>query len=210
MKAGLLSGAAALLFATGAHAALLNGGFENPVIGAGTFSTFATIPGWTVTPAGAGIEVWHQPFNGVSAYEGTQFVELNSTQTTTIYQDVTGIGLGQSLAYQFAHRGRAGIDTMRFTATDLGSDGIFGNGDDTVLVTRLVSDGTTGWGFYSGSGIYALGNAIRLQFAAVSPGGSVGNFLDAVQFAVPEPGAFALTGLGLVLLGASHRRRAQA
>lgn len=210
MKAGLLSGAAALLFATGAHAALLNGGFENPVIRSNSFSTFTTIPGWSVTPTTAGIEVWHQPFNGVSAYEGTQFVELNSTQTTTIHQDVAGIGLGQSVAYQFAHRGRQGTDTMRFTATDLGSDGVFGTGDDTVLVTRVVSDGTTGWGFYSGSGIVALGNAIRLQFAAVSPGGSVGNFLDAVKFAIPEPGAFALTGLSLALLFASRRRRESA
>lgn len=211
MKFRLAALAALALCSTATHAALTNGGFENPVFTANNWYPVASIPGWTATPSNANIEVWAQPYLNVAAYEGNQFVELNSNLASTIYQDISSVA-GQSVGYTFAHRGRAGTDTMSFTATDLGADGIFGTSDDVVLVTRTVSDGNSGWGFYSDRGIITSGNTIRLSFTAVNPTGSVGNFLDAVRFdaGVPEPTALALVGLGLAGLGLSRRRKQQA
>jgi len=211
MNIRLIASAATLLFATASQAALTNGGFESPVLAANNWYPVASIPGWSASPTGANIEVWVQPFSGVAAYEGNQFVELNSNVASTIYQDVGSVA-GQSVGYAFAHRGRTGVDTMRFTATDLGTDNMFGTADDTVLVTRTVSDGTSAWGAYADRGFITSGNNIRLSFTAVNPLGSVGNFLDAVRFdtSVPEPAGLALVGLGLVGIGLSRRRKQQA
>ena len=126
MKFRLAALAALALCSTATHAALTNGGFENPVFTANNWYPVASIPGWTATPSNANIEVWAQPYLNVAAYEGNQFVELNSNLASTIYQDISSVA-GQSVGYTFAHRGRAGTDTMSFTATDLGADGISAN-----------------------------------------------------------------------------------
>jgi hypothetical protein len=84
---------------------------------------------------------------------------------------------------------------------------------DTVLFTTTASDGTAAWGFYAGTGIVALGHAVRFSFISVSAAGgaTVGNFLDATDFGVgvgnvPEPGTLALAGLSLAALGLRSRR----
>lgn len=210
MKLRLAAIAALALCSSVSQAALTNGGFEQPVFAANNWYPVASIPGWTPAPSGANIEVWAQPFGGFAPYEGNQFVELNSNVAASIYQDVTTVA-GQSLGYAFAHRGRnSTADVMNFTATDLGTDGIFGTSDDVVLVNRTVTDGTSAWGYYADRGIVTNGNTVRLSFTAVNPQGSLGNFLDAVRFdsGVPEPTALALVGLGLAAVGLSRRRKA--
>jgi hypothetical protein len=213
----LLVAAVVLGAAAGAQAGLINGGFEQllpttlPVNGI-TITSATNVPGWKTTATDNQIEIWSTAFNGVSAYEGKQFAELNANQVSTLYQDATGIAAGAVVGYQFAHRGRAGTDTMNFVLTDLGVDGVFGTSDDTVLLTRIATDGNNAWGFYAGTGIVALGNTVRFSFVSVSAAGgaSVGNFLDAADFGVgvgnvPEPASIAL--VGLALLAASRRTR---
>ncbi len=101
---------------------------------------------------------------------------------------------------------------MRFTLTDLGSDGLSGGmgaAADTVLFTKNYSDGTSAWGFYNAAGesaIFALGNVVRFSYTAVSAAGgiSVGNFLDAADFGVGVGGVPASEGgTTLALLGAA-------
>jgi hypothetical protein len=99
-----------------------------------------------------------------------------------------------------------GKDVMRMVLTDLGADGVYGDGDDTVLYSHKYSDGDGDWRAYSSAGLRAitsLGNVVRMSFISVSAAGgdaTVGNFLDGVSLSfaggysvtVPEPGTLGL------------------
>jgi hypothetical protein len=215
----LLASTAVLSF--NAHAGLVNGGFEAPSFTPGvpdwTLFSEGVIPGWQTTATDNQIELWSDSFNGVAAYEGTQFAELNANLVSTLYQDVSGIAAGSTIGFQFAHRGRQGVDTMRLTITDLGVDNLIGGGNDTVLFTQQYSDGNAAWGFYTNPEPYtALGNTIRFAYESVSAAGgnpAIGNFIDAADFGVgvglvPEPATLSMFLAGLPLSLAMRRRKA--
>jgi hypothetical protein len=207
-----------LAFAGAAKADLVNPSFEYGQAN-GSFSDHndASIDpagGWFTTEADHQIEVWGSGFNGVPSYDGNNFVELNANAVSTLYQDVSGIAAGSVMGFEFAHRGRLGDDTMQVTITDAGADGIFGTADDTVLFQQDFTDGNTAWGFYSDSGIVALGNEVRFAYDSISAAGgnpTVGNFLDDAHFGVgvgstvPEP--FSMILLGTVVAGLGIRVR---
>lgn len=86
--------------------------------------------------------------SGSYAHEGAQFVEINALIAATLYQDVTGIQSGSMLDFTFAHRGRNGDDTMKFSITDLGADNAIGGGDDTELYAYEYSSGNDEWSVY--------------------------------------------------------------
>ena len=197
---------ATLSFVSNVQANLLvNAGFEAPTLPKDTYSIMddSKVPGWNSTASDQKIEVWSTPFNGVSAFEGNQFAEIDANMQEALYQDVTGITAGARLTFGLAHRGRATVESIRFTITDLGIDGIYGTADDATLFAKTYADGTGAWGYYSSAteaAIISKGDTVRVSYASLTPG-SVGNFLDAVSLnatptaLAPEPGTWAALAL---------------
>ncbi|WP_226874810.1 DUF7507 domain-containing protein [Microbispora sitophila] len=164
--------------------ALVNGGFEKPVV-AGTWASFPdasqnnpnAVPGWRTTATDHMIEVWSPRMN-VPAVEGAQFAELNANQVSTLYQDRPTTP-GQKLYWRLSHRGRLGSDQM---ALDIGAP-------SGPAQQGTMSDATDKWGTYHGSYTVPAGQTTtRFAFRSISAAGgnaSVGNFLDDVFFGTP-------------------------
>ena len=163
---------------------LLNGGFEAPVQGANSFliQSQDLVPGWTTTATDSQIEIWSTPYQGVTAYEGNQFAEMNANQVASLYQDITTVP-GSTITYQFAHRARSlgnpavVVDTAGVQAGPPGQAGV---------TLKTFSDDSTAWVVQRGTYIVPAGQYItRFQFNSISAGAgaaSVGNFIDGVQF----------------------------
>ncbi|MGV9267607.1 DUF7507 domain-containing protein [Kitasatospora sp. NPDC003701] len=163
--------------------ALTNGSFEQPVIGGGNAllpdasqtQSPNRVPGWLTTATDHVIEIWHDGFNGVPSADGAQFAELNANQVSTLYQDLPTTP-GATLYWRLYHRGRLGQDTM---ALDIGRPG-------ATVQQRQFTDGTTAWGFYTGTYTVPAGQTTtRFAFRSVASAGgnqSVGNFLDGIFF----------------------------
>lgn len=202
--------AALLIVVTPARADLVNGGFEDfQTFGYGFFPGSASTVNWATTAPDNLLEIWADGFLGVPAYEGSSFAELNANYASTLYQDVNGLGDFNNINWHFAHRGRDGVDVIRLTITDLGTDQSWGGGDDTELLNQVFSADNTAWQFHVGT-IVSIGNLTRFAFEAVSAtGGSTqGNFIDYCGFgvnAVPAPGVFALVGMAGLMI--NRRRR---
>ncbi|MGJ0429008.1 VPLPA-CTERM sorting domain-containing protein [Methylobacter sp.] len=215
-----------LTLSLNANAALVNGSFETPRFTPGSadvsfYSDSTAGTGWKTTATDHQIEIWSDNFQGVAAYDGAQFAELNAFQVSTLYQDVAGIAANSIVDFHFAHRGRLGVDTMQLDIVDLGADNLFGGGDDTTLFSNQYSDGNTAWGFYTNNGlapIITLGNTLRFSYISIAAAGgnpAIGNFLDAADFGVgvndpspvPVPAAVWLFGSALAGLGVFGKRR---
>jgi len=158
-----------------------NGGFEAPAIPNNTYRFLdqSVVPGWSTTATDKKIEIWSTPFNGVTAFEGRQFAELNATQASALYQDLPTTP-GQTLTWSLAHRARQGTDTMRVV---IGSPGVPG------VENAVFSDTTAAWGRHTGTYLVPANQTItRFAFEAVSTGSgnpTIGNFLDDVSFGSP-------------------------
>ena len=193
INTSLLTVACACSFSVNANL-LTNGSFENPNVATGNWGWFtsANVPGWN----GSNIEIWDN-FSGVSAYEGSQFAELNAHpsngQAFSIFQSFTTT-LGQWYDVSFAYQARANDSESFNVAVD--------------NLSWLIDDHTTnGWSVFSNT-FQASSNTTTISFTSVTPlTGTVGNFLDDVKVTqVAEPATIALLGLGLLGLGSSRRR----
>ncbi|MDP9863718.1 MULTISPECIES: DUF7507 domain-containing protein [Streptosporangium] len=162
--------------------ALVNGGFERPVVTGGAVGFFPDasqngVPGWLTTATDRQIELWTGPPNPTNAApaEGRQFAELNANQVSTLYQDHPTTP-GAKLYWRLSHRGRLGVDTM---SLDIGAPG-------SPAPQKVVSDGATGWGAYAGTYTVPAGQTTtRFAFRSISSAGGnqgIGNFLDDVFF----------------------------
>lgn len=167
----------------------INGGFEQPNIRStppAPFQTFtsnpfirayrqADVPGWSTTDARGAIEVWETGAQGVPAYAGRQFAEINAYDFAALYQDILTTP-GSTVIWSFAHRGRAGTDTLRV---------LMGPPGGPLVDQGTFSTGNTAWSLKSGSYTVPPGQTVtRFQFLAVSTAGgslSVGNFIDEVR-----------------------------
>lgn len=205
-----VAAALSLILSVSASADLVNGGFESyPVWGYTFYSGSDPTLNWATTAPDNSIEVWENGFLGVPAYEGNVFAELNANYDSTLYQHINGLGDNNTINWHFAHRGRYGVDVMKLSIIDLGTDQTYGGGDDTILYQNNFTADNTAWQYHTGS-IISIGNLTRFSFEAVSAtgGNTQGNFIDNCGFGlnvIPAPGSISL--LAIAALMTSRKRR---
>ncbi|MBG1265656.1 PEP-CTERM sorting domain-containing protein [Nostoc sp. WHI] len=194
--------------------ALINGGFEQPVVPSNLlWAPFdeSLVPGWETTATDNQIEIQTRRLFHAGALGTDQYAELNAFVVSSLFQDVNTTS-DTTMFWRFFHRGRQGVDTMRLSIIDLTTN--------STLFSQVYNTDRTAWVEYQGTTV-ATGGTTRWQFESVSAAGgnpAVGNFLDEVYFAeqppagfqtVPEPASV----LGLLAMGAfgviSTRKRKQ-
>lgn len=143
------------------------------------------VPGWKTTATDGKIEIWHTfptgpSFEGFTAYEGDQFIELNANQVSGVYQDYI-TPPGTVFSYGFAHRARtsgSGQDVCQLMAGPPGGP--------YLPVGNPVASGGAAWTYNTGSYTVPVGQATtRFIFQSVSSASgnnTIGNFLDAITF----------------------------
>lgn len=162
--------------------AIVNESFEDPVIPAATWRLRheSIVPGWLTTSTDGNIEFWSDNFQGVPAFDGNQFAELNATQNSALYQNLC-LTPGTVMNWSFRHRGRAGTDVMRLRI-----------GADLASATEqgTMSDDNTAWGLYTGTYTVPLGqiNTVFIFEAVSTATGSlsVGNFIDDIKINIAD------------------------
>jgi hypothetical protein len=206
-----LKRAAAIAFALAAFSAsnasadlIVNGGFEDPVIANNSFSYLPSIPGWTLA-SGPAIEI--QNHVAGSPFAGQQFVELDSSANSSMYQDLTTVA-GQTYRLSFVYSPRPGV-----AESSNGIDVQWDGSDLGVIKQTGIGHPDTVWTLHSFD-LLATSSTTRLQFTAVGTSDSLGGYLDAVSVnAVPEPSVLALSGiagLGCLAVRRWAKRKTQA
>lgn len=196
----MLTACAILCGVAPAHAqlrSLANPSFElNDPAGPGApnyeIITNGSVVGWDSTTGE--VELWDTTFNGVPAYDGNVFAEMNANVNGTLYQNICLIN-GEPIGWTFAHRARAGgaaTQTARFQVANSGG---------TVLQTLATQNSTTAnqiWNVNTGSTTYTGASGFqRVQFNTTNSG-SFGNFLDGIQLLLrPFLQVSASTGTGV-------------
>ena len=161
-----------------------NIGFETPLVPTTFIQTDAgNVAGWETDATDNKIELWKSGFQSVPSHTGDQFAELNANQVAALYQNGKRHLLVLKLSFTFAHRGRAGVDTMTATITDLGADGVV-SADDTIFIdtkrsVQAIRHGlntSVFWGIASGNPLLW---DVLIQSAQPAVLVS-GNFLDSI------------------------------
>ena len=119
----------------------INSDFETPAFPSGTgWYNHNQVQGWRTTASDEVIEMWNN-FQGVTAYSGNQFIELNANMSSGVYQDYE-TPVSTTFNFGFAHRGRLGTDSCGLYVGPPG-------GPYTLIFT--ASTGNTEWQYYTGS-----------------------------------------------------------
>jgi len=182
---GLIAGAQA----SQALNLVTNGSFEADVQAAGTYGIYSNLTSWTGV---RDIELRNNVAG--TAQSGVNFVELDTTQNRSMYQDITGGGMA-TLSFWYAPRVGTTSDTLTYQLGALSG---------SVLGTPTSS----GWHQFTGNVDLGAFGTHRLTFEAANASDSFGGSLDNVSVtAVPEPETYALMLAGLGVLGAVVRRR---
>ncbi|WP_158258294.1 PEP-CTERM sorting domain-containing protein [Rhodopila globiformis] len=179
---------------------ITNGTFQTtPSLGAGQWTEFTSIQGWTDT-LGA-IEIDGSGVVMSSLYNGEpQSLEVDSNSFDTVSQAVTGLTVGAYYQLSWGYGDRAGSGPQQLNVS-------FGG-------NPVASDHGTGSGQWTTNSfiVQATGTSEVLSFAAVDTSGiggnpSVGNEIADVSLsAIPEPASMALLGAGLAGLSLIRRR----
>jgi hypothetical protein len=148
---------------------VVNGGFESPALGYGSWNVFASVNGWT-TQSGCGLEI--QNHVAGSPLEGAQHLELDSNCPTTIFQNFNTIA-GRAYLLSFGFSPRPGVGDNRIRALWDGQQVADVNANGAGLPD-------TQWR-YSTVRVTANSNNTRLTFADTSWPDSLGGYIDEVS-----------------------------
>ena len=178
---------------------IVNGGFEDPALASGSWALYGSITGWDLVDGLGAIEVQNNVAG--TPYEGSQFVELDSTRPSTIFQEVnTEAGEDYILSFAFAARPGTSIPNDNFMRVMW---------DGSEVFAAAAPDYTPNWTVFS-IHVTATSTQTLLSFGDISLNtqNSFGVYLDAVSLVkkVPEPGTLGLLGLGLLGIGLGRRR----
>ncbi len=162
---------------------LVNPSFElNNPAGPGPASfeiiTNASVVGWDSTTSE--IELWDTNFNGVPAFSGNVFAEMNANVNGTLYQNICLV-TGEAIGWTFAHRARSGGPATQTAIFQVATS------SGTVLQSLATQNSTTAnqiWNVNTGNTTYTGASGFqRVQFTT-SNTGSIGNFLDGIQLSL--------------------------
>lgn len=196
-KAVLVAAVAASVPAFASTNLLSNGSFEDTSVANGSWNIFNTISGWTVGPLGVEIR------NNVAgvAQDGNNFVELDTTGNSGIFQTITTTA-GQVYDLSFWYAPRVGV-----SASSNGID-VFWNG---AKLGHYTGNGNSNNGWVEITTSVIGTGSDKLSFAAVGKSDSYGGSLDNITLAaaVPEPESYAMLLAGLGVMGAVARRRSK-
>ena len=158
---------------------ICNGDFESPAISSTpSFYSSSLLSCWQTTASDSAMELCQAGYGGVSGYSGNQFLEMNAFFVSTIFQNFN-VNPATTLAISFAHKGRAGIDTVGVQ---------FGPVGGPYIDLGLFADSMTTWGYYT---VFCTvpnsGTFYSLRFNSIyaswnNPG--IGNFLDDVEVCI--------------------------
>jgi hypothetical protein len=180
---------------------VVNGSFEANAVGNGSWINLGSIEGWTVLPGqGSGFEIRN---NAVGrAFDGNNFIELDTNGNSHIGQSFANLVAGASYSLSFAYSPR-----VQQSAATNGIE-VFWNGQQ--LGGTLTGQGGSehAW-VVQGFQLTALAGLNQLSFRAVGLSDSLGGSLDGVRLVsnVPEPTSYALMIGGLMALAVLKRRR---
>ncbi len=180
-----------------ASSLVTNGSFENPGVSSGSYTTLASIPGWTSTD---GIEIRNNVSGTASA--GSNYVELDTYRNSSITQAITTT-LGQiyKLTFDYSPRINQPASTNGIAA--------YWNGVQLLEVTGTGA-GVNVWTTFSAL-VTGTGGSDLLKFAATGTSNRLGGNIDDVNLsAVPLPGAALLFGSALLGSGALRRKQKSA
>ena len=176
---------------------VVNNSFELPALSNPSWSPFSTIPGWSLA-SGPAIEV--QNHVAGNPFDGNQFVELDSTAESAIFQELPTIaGVQYYLSFAFSPRPGVAVNSM----------GVLWGGSP---VTTVNATGTglldTSWTVYTFT-VLATQTTTRLQFSGLGPSDTLGEYVDAVSVeTTPEPSSVLLCFGGLLFAAARYRKHA--
>lgn len=193
--------ATALSSAAGAQNLLSNGGFESPALPVGGYTTSPFVDGWSFS-AGSGVisaidwsDWWGAGVNKPAGAQGNQFGYLQGVGSISQTFSVASAGVFSVTWIEASRLGAPAGDQTYSVQIDAGTPVLF----STPSAQDFTARGLGTIALASGSHTLTMSGTILADRTV---------YLDAVTVsAVPEPGAYAMMSVGLLLIGSVALRK---